>query len=64
MESLLDDHIVDLATIHELRKGWKRVKFINILKYYMGREIILFWGGIAVKIWSLGLVMVCLSLLP
>ena len=33
------------------------------LKYYMGWYIILFWEGVAVKIWSLGLVIVCLCLL-
>ena len=63
VELLLDAQVIDLATIHELWEGLRRVTFINILKYYMVWERFL-WEGVAVKIWSLGLVIVCLSLVP
>ena len=35
VELLLDDQVVDLATIPELWEGLRSVTFINILKYYM-----------------------------
>ena len=60
----MDAHIVDLATIHDIWEGWIRVTFINILKYYLGWDIIVFWEGVAVKIWSLGVIIVCLILVP
>ena len=64
VESILDPHIVDLSTIHEIWEGLRRVTFINILIYYMGWEIIVFWERVAFKIWSLGAINVCMSSVP
>ena len=61
MELLLDAQVVYLVTIHELWEELRRGTFINILKYYMVWGIF-FWEGVAVKIWCLGVVIVCLSL--
>ena len=63
VELLLDAQVLDIATIHELWEGLRRVTFINILKYYMVWEIFV-WEGVAVTVWSLGLVIVCLSSVP
>ena len=61
---LLNAQIVDIANIPELFEGWRGVTFINILKYYLRWDILIFWEGVSVKIWSLGMVIFCLSLVP
>ena len=43
--------------------GIEKSNIHKYLKYYMGWNIIVFWEGLAVKIWSLRLEIVCLSLL-
>ena len=53
VELLLDAQVVDLATIHELWEGLRRVTFINFKNIiWFGKDF--FWEEVAVKIWNFG----------
>ena len=45
MGSLFNAQVVYLENLHELWEGLRRKTFINILKYHMGWDIIVFGGS-------------------